>query len=237
MKRPWSRFFVTAALLYELTADAALFSQQPPEQPLGIDVSHHSGAVDWKAVHADGYDFVYLKATEGVDAADPTFRQRWAALGQLDLARGAYHFYVTEDDPKQQAEFFLSQVNHQAGDLIPVVDIEMIGHGTTGDLVKKLHIFLDLVEQQIGVKPILYTSPAFWDQHLDDSFSGYPLWVAEYQVDSPKLPQGWSTYLMWQFAGDAEVAGVEHEADLSKLGPHIQLEDLRLTKLPHPSTS
>lgn len=65
-----------------------------------IDVSHHSGAVDWQQVVEQGFGLVYLKATEGVDSADPMFEEHWRALGELGVARGAYHYFVTENDPE-----------------------------------------------------------------------------------------------------------------------------------------
>ena len=82
----------------------------------GVDVSHFSGEVDWARVVAAGYHFAYVKATEGVDSLDPLFAQHWSALEGSGLRRGAYHFYVTEDDPEEQARFFLDAVAHGPGD-------------------------------------------------------------------------------------------------------------------------
>lgn len=197
------------------------------QELLGIDVSHHSGQIDWSAIPDDEYGFVYLKATEGVDAADPMFEQHWKALEGSHLRRGAYHFYVTEDDPEEQARFFLSRIEKLApGDLPPVVDIEIIGHGTTGELAPKLERFLDIVEKELGVTPMIYTSPNFWEAHFPDTFGRYPLWVAEYGVDEPRLPHGWTEWHLWQFEEDAELPGVEKGADRSRLHPEVDLDAL-----------
>jgi lysozyme len=201
----------------------------------GIDVSHHSGSVDWDAVAEGGYVFAFLKATEGVDAPDPMFDSHWQALADHDIHRGAYHFYVTEDDPEEQARFFLSRVNLEPGDLAPMVDIELLGHGTRGSLAPRLHRFLEIVEGAVGVAPIIYTSPNFWAAHLDDSFSRYPLWIAEYEVDEPTIPSGWSSWTLWQFEGDAPIVGVEKEADASRLHPDLDLLSLRIRRPPLPS--
>lgn len=195
---------------------------------LGIDVSHHSGEVDWEQVVADGYAFAYLKATEGVDAADPKFAEHWARLGELGVARGAYHFYVTEDDPEEQARFFLSTVDHRPGDLLPVVDVELIGHGTKPGLADRVRRFVELVEAELGVRPMLYTQPNFWDAHLGEGFGDHPLWVAELQVATPRLPRGFERWQLWQFQQDREVAGVEKGADVSRLHPDLTLQDLRI---------
>ncbi|HEX9734194.1 MAG TPA: GH25 family lysozyme, partial [Thermoanaerobaculia bacterium] len=131
----------------------------------GFDVSWHSGAIDWPAVVADGPGFVILKATEGVDLKDAAFDDHWPAVREAGLVRGAYHFYVTEDDPDAQAALFTSVVELAPGDLAPVVDIELIGHGTAPGLPARLQRFLDLLEQRYGITPIIYTAPNFWNAH------------------------------------------------------------------------
>ena len=197
---------------------------------VGIDVSHHSGEVDWRAVASEGVAFVYVKASEGVDAADPLFDEHWRALGELGIPRGAYHFYVTEDDPDAQADLFLSRWRPAPGDLAPVVDVELVGHGTTGPIASPLRRFLDRVEAAAGVVPVLYTSPRFADAHLGPEFGRYPLWVAEYEVEAPTLPAAWSEWLLWQFEGDATVPGVEKTADRSRLHERASLAALRIPR-------
>ena len=203
----------------------------PPSEParplsgpvLGVDVSSHSGAVDWRQVRTAGHTFAFVKATEGVDLADPAFSENWRAMKAAGVVRGAYHFYVTEDDPDQQAEFFISNVSLEPGDLAPVVDVELLGHDTQPGLAGRLRRWLELVEAHYGIRPILYTSPNFWDQNLDDTFGIYPLWVAEYGVEAPRLPAGWQSWALWQYQADAEVPGVESGADLNRLGQDIDL--------------
>ncbi|MCH9648800.1 MAG: glycoside hydrolase family 25 protein [Deltaproteobacteria bacterium] len=192
----------------------------------GVDVSGHSGEIDWNAVVAAGQDFAFLKATEGMDLQDPAFAVHWLAAKKARMTRGAYHFYVTEDDPEKQARFFIETVILEAGDLAPVVDIELIGHGTEPGLAGRLRTWLSVVEAHYGVKPIIYTSPNFWDQHLTADFGDYPLWVAEYGVEAPRLPKGWDTWHLWQWQNDATVAGVEKGADLNRLhrnGPDLSV--------------
>jgi len=182
----------------------------------GIDVSHHDGFVDWPAVRASGRTFAAIKATEGVDDADPLFAHHWPLVAEAGLVRGAYHFYVTEDDPLAQAELFMNTVTLGPGDLPPIVDIEVIGrHADLEALPAKLHAFLDALEEHYGAKPIIYTNASFWNAHLDDSFSDHPLWIAEYGVDEPACPQGWEDWAVWQWKDDAVVPGVETRVDVN----------------------
>lgn len=184
---------------------------------LGIDVSYHSGAVHWDSVAAQKIGFAFVKATEGNDFKDPAFDAHWESLRQSGLRRGAYHFYVTEDAPETQAELFISNVVLEPGDLAPVVDIEVIGHNTSPGLADRLTVYLALIEKHYGVRPIIYTSPNFWNEHLSADFGHYPLWIAEYGVDEPRLPNGWDVWHLWQWKGDTTIAGVEKTADVSRV--------------------
>lgn len=206
---------------------------EAPSQPLqGIDVSHYSGAVDWERVREAGFDFAYVKATEGVDSPDPAFAGHWRRLGELGIPRGAYHFYVTEDDPEEQARFFLSTVDHRPGDLPPAVDIELIGNGTQPGLADRLRTFLEVVARETGVRPIVYTSPKFWNANLTAAFGDHPLWIAEYGVAEPKVPAGWERWTLWQWQDSGSIPGVEKDADTSHLHPELTLDELTISIAP-----
>ncbi|MCP4220534.1 MAG: hypothetical protein GY765_38255 [bacterium] len=194
----------------------------------GIDVSHYSGSVGWTKVKAAGSTFGIVKATEGMDDKDPTFDSHWPALKAAGLVRGAYHFYITHDDPEKQAAFFTSTVTLEKGDLAPIVDIESLAKNTEPGLATRLQTFLDILEKHYGIKPIIYTDKSFWNANLKTGFDTYPLWLAEYGVDTPNLPGSWKTYYLWQYKGDVTTPGVEKTADLSKLNPAYSLSDLLL---------
>ena len=60
---------------------------EPPAEPvLGVDLSHHQGAVSWPQVARAGMAFAYLKATEGSTYTDPTFATN--AAGAVFFAPG-----------------------------------------------------------------------------------------------------------------------------------------------------
>ena len=52
----------------------------------GVDVSHHQGAIDWRALAADNVAFAYIKATEGADHIDTRFAFNWR---EAEAARSA----------------------------------------------------------------------------------------------------------------------------------------------------
>ena len=55
------------------------------------------------------------------------------------------------------------------------------------------------------------------DNDAPSSLAAYPLWVADYEVDQPSLPQGWTTWLLWQNSEDGTVAGVDGAVDLDEV--------------------
>jgi len=192
-----------------------LIAQKPENWLKGIDVSHFSGSVDWQTLAREEIAFAFLKATEGEDWTDPTFTDHMQALKGTDILRGAYHFFVLHDDPVTQANHFIETVSLSSGDLIPVIDIETMGDQKVDDPVSRLKTWLDMVEQHFGVKPMIYTSHRFWNNTMNTAFADYPLWIAEYEVDLPTLPEGWERWTYWQYKGDASVPGITKTADLS----------------------
>ena len=186
------------------------------EQVQGIDVSDHQGTVDWTAVQQAGKVFVFIKATDGITWTDPDFATNWSGARAAGLLRGAYHFYETDDDPTAQAQNFLSAVQLQPGDLPPVVDIEKLDSGSTASqTVQDLQTWLDVVQQATGRVPIIYTSPTFWNSLGTSAFGRYPLWVAEYGVQTPKLPAGWTSWTFWQSSESGTVSGISGSVDLN----------------------
>ena len=191
-----------------------------PVAGTGIDVSRYSGAVDWKVVRAQGHVYGFVKATEGQTLKDPDFETHWPAMKQAGILRGAYHFYVTRDDPAAQAAFFISTASLEPGDLAPVLDVETLSAGAPpGNLLQGIQTWLDLIEAQYGAKPILYTSPGFANANLRGRFGAYPLWIAEYGVAQPRAAQGWPAWHLWQFRENAPVPGVQKSADLNRANP------------------
>ncbi|HEX8686248.1 MAG TPA: GH25 family lysozyme [Pyrinomonadaceae bacterium] len=188
-------------------------SGNSPSRLLGIDVSHFQGHVDWNAVKAAGCAFAFAKATEGTGVTDPYFHANWAGMKAAGLLRGAYHFYRAGEPAAGQAAHFLSTVGFEAGDLPPVLDIEL-DDGVTGQpLVGGVQTWLDAVEPAAGATPVVYTNTPFWDAHFDDQFSQYPLWIAHYGPEPSPLPAGWTTWTFWQFSQSLRVGGVGGPAD------------------------
>jgi len=71
-----------------------------------IDVSHHNGRVDWKAVAADGIALAFLKAVEGVNVRDPMFLANLAGAQTAGILTIAYDFLRPASEGGAPAMFF-----------------------------------------------------------------------------------------------------------------------------------
>ena len=210
---------------------AASTSQTPPASRKpemsgnrGIDVSYHSGRVDWDEIATQNLGFAFTLSTAGVDYHDPFYDAHWKRMNRL--RRGAYHFFVPKDDPAEQARWFIANTPLASGDLVPVLDIETLGDDAPDDLGERLTVFVQTIEAHYGVKPIIYTGPKFWNQNMGEGWGDHLLWIAEYQVDSPTVPKGWRNWTLWQDRGDAQISGVERVVDLNQLAPGFDVSEM-----------
>lgn len=195
----------------------------------GIDLSHWQGTVAWSRVKADGVTFAFMKATEGSYYTDPTLKTNWAGAQKQGIYRGAYHFArPSVGSAATQARYFVSKVGSfkGAGVLPPVLDLEATG-GLNGSQLKTwVATWLQTTEQLTGRTPMVYVSPYFWIDNVQNStaFTHYPLWIAHYTTGSPKVPGGWPTWTFWQRTSSGSVSGIGGTVDMNRFnGSSAQL--------------
>lgn len=186
----------------------------------GIDVSHYQGEVDWNAVAGAGVRFAIVKATEGIGDLDPRFHDNWQGARSAGLLRGAYHFLHPNEDARQQAQHFLSVVTMDEDALPPALDIEVTGGVDVAGLRLAIEGWIENVEPAVGCKPILYTDPSFWREHVAADFSAYPLWLACYS-DEPEVPPDWTAWTFWQHTQAGRIAGVGGAVDLDRFASSL----------------
>jgi lysozyme len=177
----------------------------------GVDVSHWDGSINWSQAHGDGIDFTIAKATEAADYTDDTFaanRQNAEAAG---VVFGAYHFFRANVDPTEQANYFLGVIGSvEAGEISPTLDLETTDGMGASTIASRAATFLQVVQQQTGRVPMLYTSPSFYTGTLGApaSLAPYLLWIANWEVNCPDVPSAWSDWTVWQSADNGTVAGI-----------------------------
>ena len=200
----------------------------------GIDVSKYQQTISWDAVKEMKVKdvqlgFVFIKATEGIINTDPQFKRNWKKSKQAGMIRGAYHFFLATKDGREQAENFISIVDLEKGDFPPVVDIEQTYGVNPAVLKKELKEWLDVVEYYYGVKPIIYTSVAFYARYLGKEFNSYPLWAAHYyQYDTPRIDRNWD---FWQHSEEGRVNGILSKVDFNVFnGDSLQFRNILMSK-------
>src|SRR5690606_4690989 len=105
----------------------------------------------------------------------------WRAARANHFIRGAYHYYRPDENSVAQAHNFIKNVRLSAGDLPPVLDIEELPQGQSLDSLRMgLSRWIKMVEEEYQVKPILYSGEHFYSKHLQEWFSDYVLWIANY---------------------------------------------------------
>jgi GH25 family lysozyme M1 (1,4-beta-N-acetylmuramidase) len=193
----------------------------------GIDVSHWQGTIDWTKVANAGKKFAIIKATESTDFIDDHYATNHTTAKSKGIWTGAYHFARPDSaagDAVKEADWFAGHIGLGAGDLIPALDLEVAGGLSVTALQNWVKAFVDRVTVKTGVRPMIYTSPAFWKKYMGDSQAladaGYKvLWVAHWGVTAPTVPannwggRGWT---FWQYSNCGSVPGISGCVDLDR---------------------
>lgn len=162
-----------------------------------LDLSNNNGSFDAAQVKQAGYAGVILKATEGTNFVDATFRPRAEAAHSAGLVVGAYAFCHPSQDATQQAQLFADTV---AGAGVPVpfrcADIEV----QEGNVDAFASTFCPLAQVNV-----LY-SGAYFSSQITTPIPGVDWWLAAYGPNRPAPP--WGEEAGWQFTDSANVPGV-----------------------------
>lgn len=197
---------------------------------VGVDVSEYQDKIDMKVLSEQNVDFVYIRATEGSSYQDACFCENWKNAHDCGLPAGAYHFFSFDSSGETQAQNYMDTVGDLKGNLIPVVDFEYYGDKQKNPpdkekVLRELHTFLDILEKEYGVKPMIYTLKNIYSVYLEGEVEDYPLWVRN--VFYPAALDGWGDYVMWQYLDTAQLdgySGGEKYIDMDVLADGITLE-------------
>jgi len=176
----------------------------------GVDVSHYQGEIDWSVLKDQGIDFAFIPATEGSSHLDERFAENWAAAKDTGLYIGSYHFFSFDSAGRSQAEWYIKTTGDLGGRLAPVVDVEYYGdkeiHPPEKEpVIRELREFLNILEEQYHVKPIIYTTYKVYRRYLAGEFEEYPLWIRNVYY-SPNLDMH-GKWQFWQYTDRAVLAG------------------------------
>jgi lysozyme len=213
------------------------------ERAVGIDVSRFQGSIDWTLVGETDVRFAFVQASRGSGedcsvkpnrcGADRFYERNYLGARTAGIRVGAYHRAFVggfgrrevKRDARAEADLFVSQVGSLARrDLLPVLDVESPFAGLDSrELRRWIRVWLERVRDELGEKPIIYTSVSNWQATGDTrkfARRGHRLWVAHWGVSEPSVPaadwdgQGWS---VWQYTNEGSVQGIDGRVDLNRL--------------------
>ena len=196
----------------------------------GIDVSKHQGVINWERVAKDPrIQFVYIKATEGASLVDKNYHRNFDNARKNGLLVGSYHFFTSYKTPEDQFKNFKRQVKKNKQDLIPMVDVEEAGNrNAKRDMLQhRLWEFMNLVKEEYGVYPILYSQYTFYNTLLAPEFNKCIIFIARYSNTTPDL-KGWGKYNIWQYTEKGRVDGIKEYVDLDRFENGTKLSDILL---------
>lgn len=187
----------------------------------GIDVSHYNGVIDWKKVKEAGYEFAFLKATEGGDWVDQTFAENRKAARAAGVSVGFYHFFRPSTPVDLQVANFVKTVGKLEQDALrPVLDIEDPRLWKNLNVRERVTLVLDWcqkIKATMGVTPMIYGSPNFFSEVLQNApeLAAYDLWIANYNTADPIVPKPWTKWTFWQHSDKGTVPGINGDVDLN----------------------
>src|SRR5580765_2778888 len=165
------------------------------QRPLGTDVSHYQGTINWTTVKNGGMKFAWTKATESTGYTDPYFTINQNNARAVGIPIGAYHFARPSSNPNitgpnsadsEAAHYWAvvgNYVNADGLSMIPMLDWEdQYATNGAGFTVTQMSAWVNewctavsnyaFAKGISGLKPIVYTG--VWYSAPSSGVSGYP---------------------------------------------------------------
>ncbi|MEP1208608.1 MAG: GH25 family lysozyme [Rhizobiaceae bacterium] len=201
----------------------SIHGRQPKEFPVhGIDISRYNTDIDWRRTKKEGVAFAFIKATEGKDDVDPSFKNSWRSAKRVGIPRSAYHFYYFCATPEAQANNYIRNVPKSDSGLPPILDVEWNPDSPTctkrppaSTVVNRLGRWLRKIEAHYGQKPIIYTTPDFYEANFaSGALPGYQYWLRSVKAE-PKYIYGKRPWVFWQYTGTGKIPGIKGKVDIN----------------------
>jgi len=190
------------------------FYQDEPTTPEQIDFVKMKQAAD----------YVIVRAGQNL-WPDSDFKYNWAEAKKARLPRGTYWFYDSRAAPAKQAELWVDLMEGDFGELPLFADFEE-AYGGIYKGWQNWYNFLERLKELVDQKEIgIYTAYYYWRDNAPSAttekdkleyFHQYPLWIANYGVSNPTVPQPWGAngWLFWQYTenGNGKTYGVESQS-------------------------
>lgn len=183
---------------------------------VGIDVSVHNGAIDWRRVREGGVEFAIIRAGYGrvTSQKDTRFEENYAGARAQSIPVGAYwySYATTEEDARREAEAFLEVIKGKKFEYPVYYDVEEKRQFDLGkeQVSKIVRAFLEVVEAA-GYWVGIYSSSSVLKTYIsEDIRERYAVWVAHWGVNKPSYS---GQYGIWQNSDKGRVEGIAGNVD------------------------
>lgn len=180
----------------------------------GIDVSEHTGMIDFRLIKDQKIDFVFIKATEGLDYVDKLFETNFENASKNKLEIGAYHFFRFDKDGEDQANHFLRHMNGKNIGLPLVVDVEEWGNWTSKspeEVRDEIFKFINTINHYGMNSVLIYTNESTFNKYIKGHFDENDIWICSFS-DPPNIEVKW---LFWQHSHKGKMKGAEGWVDIN----------------------
>lgn len=203
----------------------------------GIDVSQYQGKINWSKVGTrHPIEYVIVRTTMGKDGVDSQAKRNLKGAKDAGFKIGVYHYYRPNENSSLQARHFLDELERLDPDLDfrVVLDIEETPDPqvqTVAQLKVGLKNWLNIVEDELGHHPIIYTGFNFYEDNFeqDDDFEKYPFWIASY--NSRRRDAVRRHFDMHQFTDQVRVGGISEYVDGNDIDRDAMNDYLRPEKV------
>lgn len=186
-----------------------------------LDISNYQPSFPFKTAKREGYDGVWILATEGTGFVNPLLSSQVLGARAAGLRVGFYHYAEPDKHPAlAEAAHFVSQIERygiQRRDLRPMLDMERGNpHAAYEQWSRDWN---KVVKNRLGVGPLFYSNPSYIRGMKVAKPIGYGLFLAAYGRNDgtrypPIVPYPWSRYAAHQYTSVGKIPGYPHNVDL-----------------------
>ena len=196
---------------------------------LGLDVSNNQGIIDWGALHAARYGFVFIKASEGATYRDRYLGYNLRKAEDLGLRTGVYHFarptaFHSLDDARAEARAFVRFSRAAHVRFIDPALWRIGGRGSVGVLDFEVRPYSTAwvaawareFRRLTGARPGIYGS---WPlSRVGAALRHYGfIWVAAWgRIVWEYIPAPRHKVWVWQFSPTGRTLGVNGHVDVNR---------------------
>lgn len=188
----------------------------------GTDVSAYQ-ASDYQTT---GFDFVFIKATEGTSYVNPRQAAQTARGRTAGLVVGFYHF-LHPGNIEAQAKYFVAKAASVAGDIL-VCDWETSPGGGRPTSAEKDQFLRAVKTLRPDHKVLLYCNTDYWLHRDTSSYCADGLWIADpnHTAGSPGIKASWLFHQYSEAGGlDRNLGNFTNKAALRAWAAGITQED------------